>query len=79
MLLTGLRPAKLDQNQFGYEDQRVLDVVMQGHREMWQAMQGATRSTPIPEPRTDFMHAAELESGSPNTAATTPRRVPPAS
>src|SRR5689334_50863 len=38
MLLPGLRMGKLSQNQFAYEDQRVLDVVMQGHQEMWQAM-----------------------------------------
>ncbi|TAK53881.1 MAG: ABC-F family ATPase [Gammaproteobacteria bacterium] len=63
MLQTGLRLAKLDQNQFGYEDQRVLDVVMQGHREMWQAMQerDAIYADPGATDR-DFMHAAELES-----------------
>ena len=38
MLQTGMRLGKLNQNQFAYEDQRVLDVVMQGHAEMWQAM-----------------------------------------
>ncbi len=38
MLQAGMRMGKLNQNQFGYEDQRVLDVVMQGHQEMWQAM-----------------------------------------
>ena len=32
MLQVGLRLGKLRQNQFGYEDHRVLDVVMQGHR-----------------------------------------------
>src|SRR5262245_53968869 len=37
-LQTGLRLGKLNQNQFAYEDERVLDVVMQGHVEMWQAM-----------------------------------------
>ncbi|MGH8260049.1 MAG: ATP-binding cassette domain-containing protein, partial [Steroidobacteraceae bacterium] len=39
MLQTGLRLGKLNQNQFAYEGERVLDVVMQGHVEMWQAMQ----------------------------------------
>jgi len=34
MLQTGLRLGKLNQNQFAYEDERVLDVVMQGHTEM---------------------------------------------
>ena len=38
MLAPGVRLGKLNQNQFGYEDQRVLDVVMQGHQEMWQAL-----------------------------------------
>src|SRR5450631_3908624 len=38
MLAPGLRLGKLNQNQFAYEDQRVLDVVMQGHVEMWKAM-----------------------------------------
>src|SRR5580698_1328666 len=31
MLQAGLRMGKLNQNQFAYEDERVLDVVMQGH------------------------------------------------
>ena len=43
MLQTGLRLGKLNQNQFGYEDERVLDVVMQGHTEMWAAMQERDR------------------------------------
>ncbi|MFM7626345.1 MAG: ATP-binding cassette domain-containing protein, partial [Gammaproteobacteria bacterium] len=38
ILQPGLRLGKLSQNQFGYEDQRVIDVVMQGHAEMWAAM-----------------------------------------
>src|SRR5690554_7918822 len=37
MLQTGLRLGKLNQDQFAYEDERVLDVVMQGHAEMWAA------------------------------------------
>ena len=32
MLQTGMRLGKLNQNQFGYEDERVLDVVMQRSR-----------------------------------------------
>ena len=39
MLQPGMRLGKLNQNQFGYEDERVLDVVMQGHVEMWRARQ----------------------------------------
>src|SRR6201986_769722 len=38
MLQNGLRLGKLNQNQFAYEDDRVLDVVMQGHVEMWKVM-----------------------------------------
>ena len=41
MLQAGMRLGKLNQNQFAYEDERVLDVVMQGHAELWQAMQRA--------------------------------------
>ncbi|HSR02334.1 MAG TPA: ATP-binding cassette domain-containing protein, partial [Methylophilaceae bacterium] len=32
------RMAFLRQDQFAYEDQRVLDVVMMGHEQMWNAM-----------------------------------------
>ena len=38
MLQVGMRLGKLNQNQFGYEDDRVLDVVMRGHAEMGKAM-----------------------------------------
>src|ERR1035438_1514609 len=38
MLQTGMRLGKLNQNQFGYEDERVIDVVMSGHVELWNAM-----------------------------------------
>src|SRR5450631_2485714 len=38
MLDQGERLGKLSQNQFAYEDMRVLDVVMMGHVEMWAAM-----------------------------------------
>src|SRR5881394_1574941 len=31
------RVGKLRQDQFAYEDRRVLDVVMMGHKEMWNA------------------------------------------
>ena len=43
VLQPGMRLGKLNQNQFAYEDERVLDVVMQGHAEMWQAMQERDR------------------------------------
>ena len=62
MLQTGLRLGKLKQNQFGYEDERVIDVVMQGHVEMWQAMQERDRIYANPEATDeDYMKAAELE------------------
>ena len=43
MLQVGMRLGKLNQNQFGYEDERVLDVVMRGHVELWAAMQERDR------------------------------------
>jgi ATPase subunit of ABC transporter with duplicated ATPase domains len=62
MLLPGLRMGKLSQNQFGYEDDRVLDVVMQGHVEMWRAMK--LRDAIYADANAtddDYMKAAELE------------------
>src|ERR1700731_2657707 len=44
MLQAGMRLGKLNQNQFGYEDERVLDVVMRGHTELWAAMKERDRS-----------------------------------
>ncbi len=58
----GMRLGKLRQDQFAFEDQRVLDVVMMGHVEMWQAM--SERDTIYANPEAsedDYMHAAELE------------------
>jgi len=63
MLQNGLRLGRLRQDQFAYEDQRVLDVVMQGHVEMWQAM--TQRDAIYADPNAsdeDYMRAAELES-----------------
>jgi ATPase subunit of ABC transporter with duplicated ATPase domains len=62
MLQAGMRLGKLNQNQFGYEDQRVLDVVMQGHAEMWQAMTERDQIYADPESGDkEFIRAAELE------------------
>jgi ATPase subunit of ABC transporter with duplicated ATPase domains len=62
VLQTGLRMGKLNQNQFAYEDQRVLDVVMQGHAEMWRAMTERDRIYADPQATDeDYMRAAELE------------------
>ena len=62
MLQVGMRLGKLNQNQFGYEDDRVLDVVMRGHTELWAAMQERDRIYADPEATDeDYMKAAELE------------------
>lgn len=62
VLQAGTRLGKLNQNQFGYEDQRVLDVVMQGHAELWQAMTERDRIYADPKATdADYMRAAELE------------------
>ena len=58
----GERMAWLRQDQFGYEDQRVLDVVMQGHADMWRVMQEKDAIYMNPEAtEEDYLHAAELE------------------
>ena len=56
------RMTYLRQDQFGYEDMRVLDVVMMGHSEMWACMQEKDAIYANPEAsEDDYMHAAELE------------------
>ena len=61
-LQAGMRLGKLKQNQFGYEDDRVLDVVMRGHVELWSAMQERDRIYADPNATdADYMKAAELE------------------
>jgi ATPase subunit of ABC transporter with duplicated ATPase domains len=58
----GERLAWLRQDQFAYEDQRVLDVVLQGHAEMWRVMQEKDAIYMNPEAtEADYLHAAELE------------------
>ena len=62
MLQAGMRLGKLNQNQFGYEDERVLDVVMRGHTELWAAMKERDRIYADPNATDDdYMKAAELE------------------
>ena len=57
------RMAHLKQDQFAYEDQRVIDVVMMGHAEMWACMSEKDAIYANPEAsEEDYMHAAELES-----------------
>ena len=56
------RMAYLKQDQFAYEDQRVLDVVLQGHEEMWACMQERDAIYANPEAtEDDYMKAADLE------------------
>src|SRR5882672_10719898 len=61
-LQTGMRMGKLNQNQFGYEDHRVIDVVMRGHREMCQGT--SERAGVYADPGcsdTGYMRGARLE------------------
>jgi ATPase subunit of ABC transporter with duplicated ATPase domains len=56
------RMAYLRQDQFAYEDMRVLDVVMMGHAEMWACMQERDAIYANPEAsEDDYMKAADLE------------------
>ncbi len=58
----GERMAHLRQDQFAYEDQRVLDVVLMGHAEMWAVMREKDAIYMNPEAsEDDYMRAAELE------------------
>ena len=61
-LVTGRRLGKLRQDQFAFETERVLDVVMQGHAEMWAAR--TTRDAIYANENStddDYMRAADLE------------------
>jgi ATPase subunit of ABC transporter with duplicated ATPase domains len=56
------RVGRLRQDQFAYEAERVLDVVLQGHAEMWQAMR--ERDAIYADPHAgeeEFLKAADLE------------------
>jgi ATPase subunit of ABC transporter with duplicated ATPase domains len=62
MLEPNIRLGKLRQDQFAYEHMRVLDVVMMGHTEMWQAMSDRDAIYANPDATDDdYMRAAELE------------------
>jgi len=53
---------RLRQDQFAFENERVLDVVLQGHAEMWAAMRETDAIYADPEAgEKEFLHAAELE------------------
>jgi ATPase subunit of ABC transporter with duplicated ATPase domains len=56
------RLGNLRQDQFAFENQRVLDVVMMGHAEMWTAMSERDAIyANLEASEDDYMHAAELE------------------
>jgi ATPase subunit of ABC transporter with duplicated ATPase domains len=56
------RVGRLRQDQFAYENERVLDVVLMGHAEMWQAMRDRDAIYADPEAdEEDFLRAADLE------------------
>ena len=56
------RVGRLRQDQFAYENERVLDVVLMGHAEMWAAMRERDAIYANPEAgEEEFLRAAELE------------------
>jgi len=62
MLDPNERLGKLRQDQFAFEDKRVLDVVMMGHTEMWAAMTERDAIYANPDATDDdYMRAADLE------------------
>jgi len=62
MLDVNERLGKLRQDQFAYEEMRVIDVVMMGHIEMWAAMSERDAIYANPEATDeDYMKAADLE------------------
>ena len=62
MLDPGERLGKLRQDQFAFEEMRVLDVVVMGHTEMWAAMSDRDAIYANPDATDDdYMKAADLE------------------
>ncbi|ANN66667.1 ABC-F family ATPase [Bordetella bronchialis] len=58
----GMRLGKLRQDQFAFEDNRVLDVVMMGHTDMWAAMSERDAIYANADAtEEDYMRAADLE------------------
>ena len=56
------RLGKLRQDQFAYEDVRVLDVIMMGHEELWSAISDRDAIYANPDAsEEDYMRAADLE------------------
>src|SRR4051812_5864106 len=59
---SGERLGKLRQDQFAYEERRVLDVVMMGHNAMWTAMEERDAIYANADAtEDDYMRAADLE------------------
>ena len=58
----GERLGKLKQDQFAYEDLRVLDVVMMGHERLWNVLRERDAIYANPDASdAEYLHAAELE------------------
>jgi ATPase subunit of ABC transporter with duplicated ATPase domains len=56
------RVGKLGQDQFAYENERVLDVVLMGHQEMWSAMRSRDAIYADPQAgEAEWLRAADLE------------------
>ncbi|MDH4190523.1 MAG: ATP-binding cassette domain-containing protein, partial [Betaproteobacteria bacterium] len=56
------RLGKLRQDQFAYENERVLDVVLMGHEQMWDAMRSRDAIYADPDAsEEDYVRAADLE------------------
>ena len=59
---SGERLGKLRQDQFAFEETRVVDVVLMGHADMWQAMSDRDAIYANPDAsEEDYMRAADLE------------------
>lgn len=62
ILAQSMRLGKLRQDQFAYEDLRVLDVVIMGHTEMWQVQQDKDAIyADLNATDNDYLRAADLE------------------
>ncbi|MCV5216367.1 hypothetical protein OFC53_34600, partial [Escherichia coli] len=56
------RVAKLNQDQFAYEEFTVIDTVIMGHKELWEVKQERDRIYSLPEmSEEDGMKVADLE------------------
>src|SRR3954467_8036791 len=78
MLDQNERLGKLRQDQFAFEEMRVLDVVMMGHTEMWAAMSERDAIYANPDATDDdYMKAADLEAKLSEYDGYTPEPRPP--